>query len=513
MQRRWHLLRAAAFAISLVLFLKVAHVYGSTRIAHVRHWVLHDDFMISQRYAHNLAQGRGLVFNPGERVEGFSDPLTVLGLCLPLEWMHVEPRKLGLYVWIVNGVVSSLIVLGLLSGLPTARTRAAPLAAALIYLTLPHHGFFARAGMEVYLQALCLMVVLARLAAGGPAFYAAFAALPLVHAIDLPLWLGAGLVRLWIERRRWRAEMASLALASLPLAGYVAFRVAYYGQLVPNTYYAKASGVVSIRRGIEYLLYGALWIAPLLALSAVAFARARRTASSPLPVLALVFVPYLAYVAMLGGDNFEWYRFVLILVPALLALTLRALASLEPASWAALGAGAAVLQLAVNLWGYRHADANNHRLLGWDRSRIAMGYAVQANTTPVQTIALFGIGNAAYFAERPVIDMLGKTDAHIARTRPKKQRWVGHQKDDPEYVMGRRPEFVEMTFSPQDIQDVESVERERPGRWGYFADLALDPTFRRDYRAVLSNLGYIPIYARNDLPHRLWVVVPELVDR
>jgi len=27
---------------------------------------------------------------------------------------------------------------------------------------------------------------------------------------------------------------------------------------------------------------------------------------SALPVLAVVFLPYLAYVAKLGGDNFEW---------------------------------------------------------------------------------------------------------------------------------------------------------------------------------------------------------------
>ena len=38
-----------------------------------------DDAFISFRYAENLANGQGLVFNPGERVEGYSNPLwTVL---------------------------------------------------------------------------------------------------------------------------------------------------------------------------------------------------------------------------------------------------------------------------------------------------------------------------------------------------------------------------------------------------------------------------------------------------
>src|SRR5262245_33211087 len=36
-----------------------------------------DDIFISMRFAANLAKGRGPVFNPGERVEGFSTPLWV----------------------------------------------------------------------------------------------------------------------------------------------------------------------------------------------------------------------------------------------------------------------------------------------------------------------------------------------------------------------------------------------------------------------------------------------------
>lgn len=77
--QRPYLLGAAVFVASLAIFLALAHAYGCAQIGGLRHWVLHDDFMISERYARNLARGRGLVFKPGERVEGFSDPLMVLG--------------------------------------------------------------------------------------------------------------------------------------------------------------------------------------------------------------------------------------------------------------------------------------------------------------------------------------------------------------------------------------------------------------------------------------------------
>ena len=36
-------------------------------------WFLTDDAFIAFRYVRNLLEGHGLVFNPGERVEGYSN--------------------------------------------------------------------------------------------------------------------------------------------------------------------------------------------------------------------------------------------------------------------------------------------------------------------------------------------------------------------------------------------------------------------------------------------------------
>ena len=43
-------------------------------------WSLCNDAFISFRYARNLLEGHGLVFNPGEYVEGYSNFLWVLEL-------------------------------------------------------------------------------------------------------------------------------------------------------------------------------------------------------------------------------------------------------------------------------------------------------------------------------------------------------------------------------------------------------------------------------------------------
>src|SRR5881394_385774 len=56
-----------------------------------------EDAYITYRYAHHLATGNGLVYNPGERVMGFSSPLwTVwnsLGYLLthdPVQWSRIS---------------------------------------------------------------------------------------------------------------------------------------------------------------------------------------------------------------------------------------------------------------------------------------------------------------------------------------------------------------------------------------------------------------------------------------
>jgi arabinofuranosyltransferase len=503
---------AAIFLASLAVFLALAHLYGSTRIGGLRHWVLHDDFMISERYARNLAQGHGLVFNPGERVEGFSNPLTTLGICLPLELVGVEGRKLGLFVWFVNGALSSLIVLALVFGRSgKLRPPLVGCLAALVYLSLPHHGFFARSGMEVYVQAFLIVVVVTRLREGGLAFYLALAALPLAHAIDLPLGLSAAALRLWRERGRWLGEVRSLALAALPAVAYFVFRLLYYQDVFPNTYYLKAGDVMAPMRGARYLLAGAAWIAPLLVLAVMGLWRGRDGKDLSLLELGVFLIPFLIFVAKVGGDNFEWYRFVFILVPAVIELVAEAFASMAGARWAPLFLAGAAIQLGTNAWGYRHADGDIRWLLGWDRARVALGYGIKDNTEPGQTVALFGIGNAAYFGERYVIDMLGKAEAHIAHELPKGGRRVGHQKDDPDYVMSRRPDFVEMSYKADELADIDRLEQERHGRWGYFSELALNPVFRRDYSPVESDRGGVPIYVRNDLLPERWVVLPELV--
>ncbi|HXM70774.1 MAG TPA: hypothetical protein VN970_06550, partial [Thermoanaerobaculia bacterium] len=76
-----------------------------------------DDIYITYRYAYNLAHGRGLVFNLGERVFGVSDP----GLALLLAGLHATT---GVPIPILGTLITAAALL-LIAGTLLAAARAA----------------------------------------------------------------------------------------------------------------------------------------------------------------------------------------------------------------------------------------------------------------------------------------------------------------------------------------------------------------------------------------------------
>jgi len=109
-----------SFAISFVIAVGLA--LGAYRVPARRRWLFYgglvlfgslvffhttvDDAFISFRYARNLAAGNGLVFNPGEWVEGFSNPLWVFILA----WANL----VGLNIVFVAKVLGGALALGTL---------------------------------------------------------------------------------------------------------------------------------------------------------------------------------------------------------------------------------------------------------------------------------------------------------------------------------------------------------------------------------------------------------------
>lgn len=282
-----------------------------------------DDEYIAFRFAANLADGSGFVFNPGERAEGVVHPLWTALLALAAR-LGLAPEHSGP---LLNALASAGIWALLLAyALRWSPLRGAQLAALVPLAALALCRSFAQYsvyGLETRLFEMLILAAALRalleiedLAPDAPQRRplagALFALAELVRPEALLLGgcaLACASARELLGRRR-SARIASWWLGLLlPVGLHFLLRRAYFGEWLPIPYYAKVDGRTWWHEGSIYLrsfaLEYALWAwLPLIAAACVAHARART-----LHVPALLFamaLPYALYVASVGGDHFEW---------------------------------------------------------------------------------------------------------------------------------------------------------------------------------------------------------------
>src|SRR5436309_9511779 len=161
--------RLEAAAAAALLLLGLAHMLTL--------WFVSDDAFISYRYARNLAGGIGLVYNPGERVEGYSNFLWTLIASLVIR-AGGRPE-----LWMpALGVVCSLATLGLVMA-AMRRRGASPLLAGAILAANPAFAAYATSGLETAL--FTLLVTSATLAAAALAPGDSFRSRPLLGSAFL----------------------------------------------------------------------------------------------------------------------------------------------------------------------------------------------------------------------------------------------------------------------------------------------------------------------------------------
>src|SRR5207249_7126879 len=247
-------------------------------------------------------------------------------------------------------------------------------------------------------------------------------------------------------RRGRSGRWAWLAAAAAVFGPYYLWRLRYYGYPLPNTFYAKVGGgTAALGGGLDYLVSflgpgaGAL----LGGLAAVGIARDRDRRLMWTSLLVLIT----GYVVWVGGDVFRLHRFFVPLLPVLTALATLGAASL----WLSLGSRRAAAALGavgatmVVLYARQLAQARQLSSASTRLCVVAKGVAgyLARHTAPDDSIAAMGVGALAFYGDRPVIDMLGITDEHIAhRSVPMGTGLRGHEKYDAAYVLSRSPAFI-----------------------------------------------------------------------
>ncbi|MBN2171553.1 MAG: hypothetical protein JW819_09575, partial [Candidatus Krumholzibacteriota bacterium] len=442
---------------------------GLAALAWVRRFVL-DDAFISFRYARHLAAGQGLVWNPGERVEGYTNFLWTLLLALPhrLGWDPVLFAQ-------VTGLACFALTLAL-SWRLARRVLGADgwaLVAVLLLGTSASFLAFATGGLETMAQA-CLLTGLALLTlvlgtGGRPrargclawSFLAALAMLTrpdsLLPAAVLGAWLAARPARGGREaggaaaatrpgaaassgsQRRSARTAAALALPLLAVAAaWLIWKLAYYGDALPGSLRVREPSGLSLLRGLHYV--GLFLAVSGLAVVVPLFLRAwRRAAVRPAGAgaLALACLLWGLYLVLVGGDFMEFRLFVPLL-PAAYVLATWTLRAATRRPWLrALLAAALLAASPVQILGFHGArgiesvaQLAGHLDAGGD-AWIAAGRALGerfGGARPPLCIAVMSAGAVPYYADLPAVDMLGVNDRAIVHHGRRAGSRAGHRR-------------------------------------------------------------------------------------
>ncbi len=433
-----------------------------------------DDFFITYRYAANLAQGEGFVFNPGERVLGVTEP----GLVLLLAGVR---RLSGLPIPLLGtlSMAASLLVVALL-GL-TAGRREGWLPEALIggTLVLGSSYLWACHGAAAPVV-LALLAGAAALAGRRPLAAGLLAGLAVWMRPDAGLGVGLLGLLLWRQERRlpWRYGLAAAGIILLGLG----LAQAYFGTVIPNTLAAKRAftvwGFVEERSGAGFwpaalpLLhrhYGpSWWLLPLL--GGAGLAVGLRQGGLLLRALLLFGLAITLAYPLLGVGFTAWYTQAPIVAACYGAALaggwgVRRLArGLTASRWrlattAALGL--TLLSPVIFSWAPRLAGrlAAAGPTQPYEAYR-STGRWIAEHTDPGQRVAALEVGTLAYFSTRPVDDLLGLVT-------PASLPWV-ERRDLAGNFWRLDPEVLVVT----------------PGLEGILGPLRAEPRFTRRYQEV-----------------------------
>lgn len=400
-----------------------------------------DDMYITYRYAQNLAAGRGLVFNPGERIFGVTDPGVAIllaaarrttGLAIPLlgTWLHAA--SIALIVGLLAAAarrherrpeaIAAGILLATSSVLWAAQGSGPPVALALLLLAASwqerHPGW---AGLVAGLAVIC-----------RPDALVGVAILGLVGWLRPPGKDKTKDLKDGKEpkdeknqegsRRRLRALpwAYGLAAAGVVILGGIVARW-WFGTLIPNTLAAKQayaaldperwqSGLAFWHRGYELLASSAGPLAPgIVGLGLVGLWFLARGAGRQGLLLGLYGVALSVIYPLLGVPFFVWYA-----APPLAALLAAAPFAIGAAArripWGGpkfavtlLLSSPLIVSIAGGFRAALHPGAGDWRFPAYSQA----GAWIAAHSTPDEDIAYEEIGILAYTSDRPVQDLVG----------------------------------------------------------------------------------------------------------
>ncbi len=470
-----------------------------------RYFSLFDDAMVSMRYAWNFSHGNGLVWNVGDRVQGYTSLLMTLIMSLAARAFAKTSAVLSVQLL---GIALILLVGYLMTKIGNLVFQAADqkvhtylrIVAFICGLAYYPLNYWSLMGMETGLLTVLLMSGLltafgftrsrrpSALWPSGLLFGLAFltrqdSAVYFVLTLVYLVWTVIG------QDSRIRFQHLLLFVTPFVIVGglTLVFQRSYYGQMLPNTYTLKLTGMAlfpRVRNGIGFV---ALFLKETALILVVATAGLIIHFQREKLILLAIIVTAIAYQIYIGGDAWWYWRFLAPVIPlalildidALHAATLRVLDKVgsprvvsQPhgasSNVVAATAVAACLSAALVTANGRFFPQILFREEPYqtreNQEHVDTAVALEELLGAKATIAVFWAGTLPYYADFQAIDMLGKSDSYIARRPPDMSGSVswsgmssvpGHNKYDLSYsLVSLEPTFAEgFAYGNQDMSE------------------------------------------------------------
>jgi arabinofuranosyltransferase len=411
-----------------------------------------DDAYISYRYVQNYLDGHGLVFNEGERVEGYTNFLFIIIMILSglTGANYILVSKI---IGIISGIgVIFLFLYWFDKKRDKNELRIIPILAAGMFTANTAAAYWSISGLETmfftFLIFLGLLLLVENRLIGVPVL--ALAALTRPEGAFI---FGLALIyRQYAKEVNFRRFIIEIILFAALILPQFIFRMVYYGDILPNPFYAKTGWSWDyIETGLDYVwtfmkhygFFGILVILPFLTVKALP----RR-----LRMLLFIVLIYIVYIVMVGGDVLFGYRFFIVLLPLLYVLFVLSLEQLTlriPAG-GKFRMYAQILVISAGVVATFFLPRERLESIRGLEKDLVESMTFQAETLKKVggdrlTIACTTIGAFGYFSKARIIDMLGLTDREIAKNAKSieglETTWKERNYNIP-YVMKREPDLI-----------------------------------------------------------------------
>ena len=425
---------------------------------------IQDDAFTSLRYVQNFVDGNGLVFNIGERVEGYTNFLWVLLLSAVSFLAHALNLNLPLVAQVLSTLFGVLLLVStyLLAKKIIAKNYSGSIISSLLALSAPAMVLFTTpfiywsvSGMETPLfVSLTLLSVYYFIDYEEQGKRNAFVIVSVLNSFLRPegmfffiLLMSFKLIKNFFSAEEFKLSKKiklsfdssikkSLIIYAVPVIAYIIFRLLYYGYPFPNTFYAKTEFTTQfLTRGWnyyinfleEYLLFGLFYVPVLIQLM-------RSKTNTKENILIGFALVYTIAIIVIGGDVLPVNRFFLTIMPLFFILFINSTTELIEEFLKGKVNLIAKYSLVIILLAYSVINYQHNLPVMMEKRAYETGlvtkmkiYAELLNTVrkdkikiksknkiKTTSVAMSTIGAFSFYSGARVIDLVGLTDEYVA---------------------------------------------------------------------------------------------------